>query len=90
MFKVRQRKLCCAGGVERLGMNRNKIIVLFFVLMTGAVLLWMFRHQFINRTNDAGKYTVRHNILTGEECYFIGELKRPQIELLGLPHCAMQ
>ncbi len=71
-------------------MNRNHIFVLLFIVVTGAILIWMFRFQFINRSTDHGKYTVRQNIYTGEECYFIGELRRPQIENLDLPHCAMR
>lgn len=71
-------------------MNRNRAFVLLFILATAAVCLWMFRFQYYNRSLEGGKYTMRRNILTGKECYFIGELKRPQIEALKLSHCAVQ
>ena len=67
----------------------GKIIVPLFVVVLIAVSLWMFRYQYFDKKFEGRNYTTRKHIFTDEECFFMGEFKRPELKKLGLLHCAV-
>ena len=67
----------------------GKIFVPLFVIVLIAVSFWMFRYQYFDKEFEGRKYTTRRHIITKEECYFVGEFKRPEIKRLDLVHCAI-